>query len=68
MRPKYKEKYLDMENQFVWCKDKLDDCRKFIIEAKRFLREKNLNHEFDNILNEKYGWSLEGAIVYEPEV
>ena len=62
-RPKYKEMWIDSQNEYAKCKLRLMDCECFIKEARSFIVEHSLSEEFNKILNDKYGATLATTIL-----
>ena len=61
-RPKYKQMWQESRSEYAKCRLQLQDCECFIKEAKIFLRDHQLDTEFNQIMNEKYGWSLYSTV------
>ncbi len=62
-RSKYKEMWIDSQNEYAECKQRLMDCESFIKEAKTFIVDHGLSEEFNKILNDKYGMALATTIL-----
>lgn len=62
-RPKYKELLKQAVSDYAKCQFQLQDCECFIKEAKKFICDHNLQEEFNEIMNTKYGMTLASTIL-----
>lgn len=62
-RPKYKELYKELLDDYAKYQIRLQDCECFIKEARKFICDHNLQEEFNKIMNDKYGFMLASTIL-----